>query len=181
MEDIEQARISIRVLDKGYFKDSIIGAYEFDIGFVYFMAKHSMLHRWIALSNPESAAFNEVTGYLKLSISVTTKGDETIQITEDTSTPDKNDTAILMPPQIKPKYKQITIRFFKAEKLPMMDVNMLGRATSIDAYLTCKYLSHKLTTDVISAKEADKIEWNTEFLVSIPRSLLLSSCQSSYQ
>lgn len=51
----------------------------------------------------------------------------------------------------------------------MMDVNMLGKATSIDAYLTCKYLSHKLTTDVVTAKEADKIEWNTEFLVSRSR------------
>ena len=88
----------MRVLDKGFFKDAVIGAYDFDVAFVYFMAKHTLLHRWIALSNPESPAFNEVTGYLKLSISVTTKGDETIQINEDTSAPDKNDAAILMPP-----------------------------------------------------------------------------------
>ena len=91
MEDIEQAKIEVRVLDKGYFKDAVIGAYEFDIAFIYFMQKHSLLHRWIALSNPESPSFNEVTGYLKLSISVTTKGDETIQISEDSGAPDKND------------------------------------------------------------------------------------------
>jgi len=41
-------------LDKGFFKDAVIGAYEFDVGFVYFMPKHSFLHRWLALSNPES-------------------------------------------------------------------------------------------------------------------------------
>jgi|LauGreDrversion4_2_1035121.scaffolds.fasta_scaffold79668_4 hypothetical protein len=73
----------------------------------------------------------------------------------------------MMPPQIRPKYKQIIIRFFKAEKLPLLDVNLLGKATSIDAYLTCKYLSHKLTTDVITAKEADRIDWNTEFLLPV--------------
>ena len=86
------------MLDKGYFKDAIIGAYDFDIAFIYFMKQHSLLHRWIALSNPESPAFNEVTGYLKLSIQVTTKGDETIQINEDTGGPYKNDQGILMPP-----------------------------------------------------------------------------------
>lgn len=85
------------MLDKGYFKDAVIGAYDFDVTYVYFMKKHALMHRWVALSNPESPAFNEVTGYLKLSISVTTKGDETIQITEDTAAPDKNDQGILMP------------------------------------------------------------------------------------
>jgi hypothetical protein len=42
-----------------------------------------MFHQWVALSNPSSANFNEVTGYLKLSISVTATGDEQIQINED--------------------------------------------------------------------------------------------------
>ena len=174
MEDIEQAKIEVRVLDKGYFKDAVIGAYEFDIAFIYFMQKHSLLHRWIALSNPESPSFNEVTGYLKLSISVTTKGDETIQISEDSGAPDKNDQAIMMPPQIKPQYYQIRIRFFRAEKLPMMDNNLLGKGVSIDAYLTCKYLSHKLQTDVLTAKEGEKIDWNTEFLVRIHQQLIIS-------
>lgn len=48
----------------------------------------------------------------------------------------------------------------------MMDNNLLGQATSIDAYLVCQYLSHKLTTDTITAKENQPIDWNMEFLVS---------------
>lgn len=63
-------------MDKGYFKDAIIGVYTFDVAFIYFMDKHSLLHRWVALSNPSSENFNEVAGYLKLSISVSTVGDE---------------------------------------------------------------------------------------------------------
>lgn len=137
MEEIESAKISVRVKDKGFFKDSIIGAYDFDVAYIYFMKSHALLHRWIALSNPDSASFNEVTGYLKLSIQVTTKGDEALQINEDSTAPDKSDTAILMPPQIKPQYYQIKIRFFRAEKLPMLDNNLLGKPTSIDAYLIC--------------------------------------------
>jgi hypothetical protein len=63
-------------MDKGYFKEAMIGCYEFDVAYVYFQQKHALLHKWIALSNPESANFNEVAAYLKLSISVSTVGDE---------------------------------------------------------------------------------------------------------
>ena len=80
-EEIEQAKISVRVLDKGYFKDSIVGLYDFDVSYIYFMVKHSLLHRWVALSNPQSDNYNQIAGYLKLSIAVTTMNDETINIT----------------------------------------------------------------------------------------------------
>lgn len=44
MEEIEQAKISIKLLDKGYFKDALVGIYEFDVAFVYFMKQHTMFH-----------------------------------------------------------------------------------------------------------------------------------------
>ena len=103
LDDIEQAKISIRVLDKGYFKDAIIGAYEFDIAYIYFMKDHSLMHKWLALSNPQSENYNEVTGYLKLSITIAGTGDEQVQISEDNNV-DKSDEAVLMPPSIKPEY-----------------------------------------------------------------------------
>jgi hypothetical protein len=65
-------------MDKGYFKDAMIGAYEFDVAFIYFMEKHSLMHRWVALSNPASANFNEVSGYMKLSITIAATGDEQV-------------------------------------------------------------------------------------------------------
>lgn len=83
-------------MDKGYFKDAMIGMYEFDMAYIYFMPQHLLLHKWVALSNPASPDFNEVTGYLKLSISVACTGDEQVQITEDTSTGD--DDTVMMPP-----------------------------------------------------------------------------------
>jgi hypothetical protein len=64
------------LLDKGYFKQALIGCYEFDAAWVYFQPKHALLHKWVALSNPESENFNEVAGYLKLSIAIATLGDE---------------------------------------------------------------------------------------------------------
>jgi len=43
-DDIESAKINIRLMDKGFFKDAIIGAYEFDVAYIYFMNKHVMEH-----------------------------------------------------------------------------------------------------------------------------------------
>ena len=57
-DEIEQAKISVRVLDKGYFKDTIVGVYDFDVSYIYFMVKHSLMHRWVALSNPQSENYN---------------------------------------------------------------------------------------------------------------------------
>ena len=59
------------------------------------------MHKWIALQNPNSENFNEVSGYLKLSITVAGAGDEQIQITEDHGS---SDDSVLMPPSIRPEF-----------------------------------------------------------------------------
>ena len=58
----------MKILDKGFFKDAMIGCYDFDITYIYFMQKHALLHKWIGLSNPACENISEVCGYLKLSI-----------------------------------------------------------------------------------------------------------------
>lgn len=78
MEEIERAKILVRVLDQGILKDDVIGAYEFDVGYIYFMKGHALLHKWVALLNPDIDQVNEAAGYLKLSIAIATTGDEQI-------------------------------------------------------------------------------------------------------
>ena len=90
-------------MDKGFYKEALIGSYDFDVAYIYLMPKHALLHKWIALSNPNSENFNEVAGYLKLSISISTVGDEQIQITEDNSAENSEDS-IMMPPSIRPEF-----------------------------------------------------------------------------
>jgi hypothetical protein len=69
------------------------------------MKNHTLEHRWIALSNPASNSYDEICGYLKVSIAVTTKGDDPVQLVEESLDIDKNEEAILMPPQLKPSYQ----------------------------------------------------------------------------
>lgn len=136
--------------------------FEFDVAFVYFMAQHTMFHKWIVLSDPNSPNFDEVTGYMKLSISVAAAGDEQIQITEDVSGSEAE--SAMMPPQIKPQFFQMKFRFFKAEKLPIMDISLLGKPGSIDAYVKTTYMKKKLQTKTVTMKN-EIVFWDQEFLI----------------
>jgi hypothetical protein len=73
---VEAGKITIRILNKGFFKEDTIGIYEFDVAQIHLQEKHTLLHQWLALSNPEGTDFNEITAYIKLSISVIGPGDE---------------------------------------------------------------------------------------------------------
>jgi hypothetical protein len=64
-----------------------------------------------------------------------------------------------MPPAIKPEFYQLWFRFFKAEKLPIMDRNILTGAGSIDAYVWCNYLNNKLRTKTVTMKN-EVVWWN---------------------
>lgn len=86
-------------MNKGFFKEDVIGVYEFDLSYIYFMKDHAMMHQWIGLSNPESVDFNEITCYLKLSISVIKGGDENVQLEVDQRP--NADEKIMMPASIK--------------------------------------------------------------------------------
>jgi hypothetical protein len=76
--EAEQAKIVIRLMDKGFLKDSLIGEFEFDMSFIYLQDNHLILHKWMALNNPHSEgdSYKDINAYVKLSISVVTSGDE---------------------------------------------------------------------------------------------------------
>lgn len=61
VEELEQAKVEIKLMDKGYFKDALIGFYEFDLSYLYQMKDHVMMHKWIIMTNPESEEYGEVT------------------------------------------------------------------------------------------------------------------------
>ena len=40
----EDSKITLKLMDKGFFKGTMIGEFEFDMSFVYFKDKHVFLH-----------------------------------------------------------------------------------------------------------------------------------------
>lgn len=153
---MESGKIEIRLLDKGFFKDAMIGMYELDISYIYLMKDHAMLHKWICLTNPDSDNFGEITGYLKLSITVAAEGDTQVQITTDPK-PDEMD--VIEPPEVNPEFYQLYIRFYAAQKLIPLDSAFIGKA-SIDAYVMLQYKGKKLKTKVLQQEEGGQIFWN---------------------
>lgn len=142
---LAQGRIEFSLMDKGFFKDALIGYYEFDLTYIYQMEDHAMFHKYVVMSNPESEEFGEVTGYLKLSITICGSGDEQVAIDDDPN-PDEED--IIQPPQIKPEYYQLYVKFFAAQKIVPMDTVAFGE-DKIDAYVRFDYKSTKLKTKVL--------------------------------
>lgn len=147
-EGAESGKILIKVMDKGLFKDVLIGEFEFDLSFIYFMKDHTMFHKWLALSNPHGENFADIACYLKVSISVSCEGDEQTQISEDTG---EEDTNVMMSPALNPSFYQIKIRIFQGQDLPAMDsaVGFIGK-DKIDAYLMCEFKGKKYKTKVIT-------------------------------
>jgi Ca2+-dependent lipid-binding protein len=68
----------------------------------------------------------------------------------------------MMPASIRKEYKQLKIRFIKAEKLPKMDV--LG---TIDAYIHTVYLKKKLKTKAVTATKTQETFIEQEFWLPI--------------
>lgn len=164
-QDAEDAKIVIKLNDKGFLKDTMIGMFEFDLSYIYFMKDHLLLHQWIAFSNPNSENYSEITGYLKVSVTVAASGDEQVQINEDDD--GGNDDNVMMPPQLNPKFYQVKVRFFQAQDLPAMDMGIkFVRAAKIDAYVMTMYKKKKLKTKVLVMEEGGSpIDWNQEFWI----------------
>ena len=161
VEDLENAKIEIKLMDKGFFKDALIGYYEFDLSYIYQMKDHAMMHKWIIMSNPESEDYGEVTGQLKLSVTICGEGDEQVGIQDDPH-PEKEE--VIQPPQIKPEFYQVRFRFFVGQRIVPMDTAIFGEG-STDAFIKLDYKTTKLKTKKITVKETEDAHWNEEFLV----------------
>lgn len=147
VEALAAAKVEIKLMDKGFFKDALIGFYEFDLTYVYQQPNHALMHKWIIMSNPEGEDFSEVTGYLKLSITVTGAGDEQLPIEEDDH-PEIEE--MISPPTIKPEFFQLYVRFFCAQNIVPMDTGFLDGDGKIDAYIRFDYKTTKLKTKILT-------------------------------
>ena len=162
VERLEKGKIEIKLMDKGFFKDALIGYYEFDLNYIYIMPDHALMHKYVVMSNPEGD-FGKVTAYLKLSISICGAGDEQVAIEDD---PNPQDEQYLQPPQIQPEFYQLYVRMFTAQKIVPMDIKLIGKP-KIDAYVKIEHKGNKMKTKVLIQEKEGSIAWNQEFLIPL--------------
>ena len=94
-------KIKISLFVKGMMKNALIGIYEFDFSYIYFMATHAMEHTWVAISNPNSEDYSSVAGFVKISVSIHGAQDTPALLAEDTN----ESVSVIMPSAIKPQFK----------------------------------------------------------------------------
>ena len=163
VERLEKGKIEIKLMDKGFFKDALIGYYEFDLNSIYLREDHALMHKWIVMSNPEGEEFGKVTAYLKVSITICGAGDEQVSIEDD---PNPQEEEYLQPPQIQPEFYQLYCRMYTAQKLVPMDKALLGKP-KIDAYVRCDHKGQKLKTKVLVQEVGGQIHWNQQILIPL--------------
>ena len=100
-DQLNDGRIEIKLNDKAFFKSAMIGYYETSMSYVYQQDKHAIMHKYLVMNNPESEDYGKVTGYLKISITVTGGDDVPVPIEED---PNPNSEDLLLPAEIKPTF-----------------------------------------------------------------------------
>lgn len=145
------------------------------MSYIYLRDKHTLLHKWVALNNPDSENYAEICGYVKLSISVVATGDEQIEIKPDV--PGHEDPDVLMSPSLNPTFYQIKIRIFQGQELAAMDNATLLTKGGIDAYLKLEHRKMRYRTRTITAKDIGNkkcatVNWNQEFWLSMQTPIL---------
>ena len=72
------------------------------------------------------------------------------------------ETSVLMPIQVKPKFLQMSLRIFTAQQLPEMtnDALIAFSKNKMDGYVKAKVAGKTLKTSVITMGDDKKISWN---------------------
>lgn len=83
-DDVQAAAVEIRLTDKGFFRDRLVGSFEIDVAQIYAMEDHALQNQWIALNQPESEDSSEIKAYCKVSIAIQGPGDSSIKLEEST-------------------------------------------------------------------------------------------------
>lgn len=162
-EEIMNERLALTVRDHGItiFK-GLIGTYELDMTYIYSNPNHSIVHKWIVLSNPEDSNFEIMRGYLKVGISLCHEEDKPVDLCIREN-PNLKDRELLMPPHVKPTVVQMYIHLVKAENLPVMD-----KGQTIDAYCVVRFASSECKSSTYTADKATlSAYWYDEILLPV--------------
>ena len=160
--DLEGTKILIKVNEKGYFKNSLIGQIELDLTYLYNLENHTMQHKWFAMINPDSEDFSSVAGYVKISGSVYGIDDKPVELKIDEN--DDDDEAVI-PASVKPKFTQLKMHIVKGEHLPRLDTKVIG-AGSMDALVRAKIGGKQIKTSCITT-ENDEASWFETLLIPV--------------
>lgn len=154
--------------------NAMVGSFQCDVGFFYDEPSHSVLRKWILLSDPEDKMAG-AKGYLKVTVMVLGPGDEApvVTITEDQDDLDDIEDNLIQPPGMMLRPAVFSLRVYRAEDIPQMDSavcetikrSFVGgdRKELVDPYMMFSFAGKEARTDV--HKNCDHPEFKKELHV----------------
>jgi len=170
-DELTQGKALIQVFDADIIsRNDLIGAFEFDLPWVYYREHHEAYNQWIALTNPEQNDEEEdeeeeeekekegidgIEGYLKCSITILGPNDEQFIHDEEAEAAKELDLEsgmILMSPGIIQTPHMLTIKIYEARALTKTDKDMLFSKNkgdqNLDPFFTVEFAGTRLKSDV---------------------------------
>ncbi|MEQ2276259.1 hypothetical protein XENORESO_016523 [Xenotaenia resolanae] len=162
--------VSLRVYDSFSLRaDSLIGEFKLDVGYIYNEPGHSIMRKWLLLSDPDESG-RGARGYLKVSINVVGNGDEPpSERRELNEEQDDIESNLLVPAGVTMRWATLSLKVYRAEDMPQMDDAFVqtvkqvfggdgDKKNLVDPYLEVSFAGKKLCTKIIE-KNANP-EWN---------------------
>lgn len=164
-DELQQAIIKIEVMNKGFFRNDMIGEFTIPASTIYNMKDHTLRDQLVGISNLNDNSGQRTTGTVALSINV--KGpDDPAQELKMASEATLNAKPPLTPASIKKVYKQLYMRVLLAESLPNMDEGIFSSSTT-DAYVKVKHGSTVLKTEIVATTKEGDCKWFEEMQIPI--------------
>ncbi|XP_012735941.2 myoferlin [Fundulus heteroclitus] len=162
--------ISLRVYDSFSLRaDSLMGEFKLDVGYIYNEPGHSIMRKWLLLSDPDDSSTG-ARGYLKVSIIIVGTGDEPpSEKREPNEEQDDIESNLLVPAGVTMRWATLSLKVYRAEDMPQMDDAFVqtvkqvfggdgDKKNLVDPYLEVSFAGKKLCTKIIE-KNANP-EWN---------------------
>ncbi|CAL8298808.1 unnamed protein product [Merluccius merluccius] len=168
--ELFEENITFQVYDSHSLRaDSLMGEFKLDVGYVYDEPAHSVLRKWLLLSDLEDSS-SGAKGYLKVTMILMGNGDEPqAERREANDEQDDIESNLLVPAGVTLRSASISLKVYRAEDMPQMDDAFIqtvkhvfgkdgDKKNLVDPFLEMSYSGKKLGTKIIE-KNANP-EWN---------------------
>ncbi|NWU48686.1 FR1L4 protein, partial [Dromas ardeola] len=152
------------------FLGTCIGTFKMDVVMVYSQPDHRFFQKWAVISDPTDTRAG-VKGFVKCSISVTTRGDVVGSLPTSSSSRDEDiERNLLLPKRVPAErpWARVCIKLYHAEGLPTMSAGIMGgfskiigeKKVFIDPYVQVSFCGQQGETSVET--NTTEPEWNEQ-------------------
>ncbi|XP_059157039.1 myoferlin-like isoform X3 [Physella acuta] len=156
--------------------DALVGSFKCDVGLIYDEPSHSLVNKWVLLSDPEDATAG-AKGYLKISACVMGPGDVSPNMAAKQNDEDEDiESNLLRPAGVQLRPATFLLRLYHAEDIPRMDSAFLEGVKKVlrigeeqkelvDPFFIFGFAGKEVKSKIMYAN--DHPEWNQDLKLGL--------------